>query len=73
MRKNRAMHRMVVLALPRVVAFDLAIPSQIFGHADRAHLYRVDIVAQMPLVQTTTGYAFTRTPELAAAAPGLSH
>jgi hypothetical protein len=31
-------HRVVVLALPQTVAFDLAVPAQVFGHRDeRAH------------------------------------
>lgn len=61
------MHRMAVLALPHVVAFDLAIPMQVFGHVDRAHLYQLDVIAETPLIPTTTGYAITRTAELAAA------
>ena len=33
------MHRVVALALPEVVAFDLAIPSQVFGHPDERPHY----------------------------------
>jgi hypothetical protein len=29
---GRGVHRVVALALPGVVAFDLSIPAQIFGH-----------------------------------------
>ena len=32
MRKSSATHRVAVLALPRVVAFDLTIATQVFGH-----------------------------------------
>ena len=68
MRNNAAMHRIAVLALPDVVAFDLAIALQVFGHADRRHLYRVDVAAEHDVVPTTTGYGLTRTAGLAALA-----
>ena len=29
------MHRVVALVLPQVVAFDLAVPAQVFGHPGR--------------------------------------
>ena len=64
MRKNAAMHHIVVLALPDVVAFDLAIPLQVFGHVDRRHHYRVDVAAEQHETPTTTGYAVTRTADL---------
>jgi transcriptional regulator GlxA family with amidase domain len=52
------MHRVVALALPDVVAFDLAIPAQVFGHEDERQLYSFAVCAAEPgLVQTTTGYA----------------
>ncbi|MDQ0095030.1 GlxA family transcriptional regulator [Paeniglutamicibacter psychrophenolicus] len=52
------MHRVVALALPDVVAFDLAIPAQVFGHVDERQLYSFAVCAAEPgLVQTTTGYA----------------
>jgi transcriptional regulator GlxA family with amidase domain len=51
-------HRVVALALPDVVAFDLAIPGQIFGHADQHEHYRFTICAPTPgQVPSTTGYA----------------
>ena len=66
MRNNPAMHRIAVLTLPHVVAFDLAIPLQVFGHGDRRDHYRVDVVAEEPVVPTTTGYGITRTAPLSA-------
>jgi transcriptional regulator GlxA family with amidase domain len=52
------MHRVVALALPDVVAFDLAIPAQVFGHEDERQLYSFAVCAAEPgLVPTTTGYA----------------
>lgn len=57
MRKDPAIHRIAVLALPRVVAFDLAIPMQVFGHDDQAERYRVRLCAAVPgEVETTSGY-----------------
>jgi hypothetical protein len=37
------MHRVAVLALDRVVAFDLSIPAQIFGHVDERDRYRLTV------------------------------
>lgn len=57
MRKHSAIHQIVVLALPRVVAFDLAIPMQVFGHEDQAERYRVRLCAPAPSqVPTTSGF-----------------
>jgi len=52
------MHAVVALAIPRVVAFDLAIPAQVFGHADEAGRYEFTVCAQQPgSVPTTTGFS----------------
>ena len=52
------MHRVVALALPDVVAFDLAIPAQVFGHEDERERYSFRVCAARPgLVPTTSGYA----------------
>ena len=52
------MHRVVALALPEFVAFDLSIPAQIFGHVSERHRYGFTVCAQRPgLVDTTTGFA----------------
>ncbi|WP_411720801.1 GlxA family transcriptional regulator [Mycetocola sp.] len=52
------MHRVVALALPDVVAFDLAIPAQVFGHEDERERYSFRVCAAQPgLVPTTSGYA----------------
>jgi transcriptional regulator GlxA family with amidase domain len=51
-------HHVAVLALDRVVAFDLAIPAQIFGHEDERDRYRLTICAEQPgPVRTSTGFA----------------
>lgn len=52
------MHRIVALALPEVVAFDLAIPAQVFGHRDERDRYAFGVCAgQAGLVASTTGFA----------------
>lgn len=49
-------HQVAVLALPAVVAFDLAIPCQVFGHRDEAGRYAVTVCARDDdPVPTTTG------------------
>lgn len=51
------MHRVVALALTEVVAFDLAIPAQVFGHPDWAGEYTFEVAAPRPgPVATTTGF-----------------
>ncbi|MFE7954832.1 GlxA family transcriptional regulator [Streptomyces sp. NPDC057413] len=51
------MHHVVALALPRVVAFDLAIPAQIFGGPDGPGSYRFTLCAPAAgPVPTTTGF-----------------
>jgi transcriptional regulator GlxA family with amidase domain len=51
-------HQVVALVLPDVVAFDLAIPSQVFGHQDERDRYSFAVCTQVPgTVPTTTGYA----------------
>lgn len=51
-------HRVVALALPHVVAFDLAIPAQVFGHGDEIDRYDFSVCSQAPgLVPSTTGFA----------------
>lgn len=52
------MHALVALALPDVVAFDLAIPAQIFGHRSEAERYSFTVCSPTPgPVPSTTGYA----------------
>ncbi len=60
MRKDSAMHRVVALALERVVAFDLSIPAQVFGRPDpdlgpAGYAFTVCAAAPGP-VATTTGF-----------------
>ena len=51
------MHTVVALALPEVVAFDLAIPAQVFGHRTETERYRFAVCAPTPgPVASTTGY-----------------
>lgn len=50
------MHRIAVLALDRVVAFDLAIPAQIFGHADERDRYELRVCGERAgPVETSSG------------------
>jgi transcriptional regulator GlxA family with amidase domain len=52
------MHHVAVLALDSVVAFDLSIPAQIFGHEDERQRYALSICAEHPgPVMTSTGFA----------------
>ena len=53
------MHAVVALALPTVEAFDLAIPSQVFGdQAIHAERYTFTVCAPTAgLVRSTAGYA----------------
>lgn len=52
------MHIMVALALPEVVAFDLATPAQVFGHRSERDRYQFMICSPVPgLVSSSTGFA----------------
>lgn len=52
------MHRVVALVLPQVVAFDLAVPAQVFGHPDEGDRYRFEVCTPVPgLVPSTTRFA----------------
>jgi len=52
------MHRVVALALPQVVAFDLSIPAQVFGRLGRHSPYSFQACTPTPgSVPTTTGFA----------------
>ena len=54
------MHRVVALALPDVVAFDLSIPAQVFGHVEERHRYAFSVCAQRPsAVPSTTGFSIS--------------
>jgi len=53
-------HRVAVLALADVVAFDLSIPAQVFGHRDERDRYEVLVCsARSRSVPTTTGFSVT--------------
>lgn len=57
---TRSRQLVAVLALPEVVAFDLAIPAQVFGHRDERDRYRVHVCASRPgPVATTSGFEIT--------------
>ncbi len=43
-----AVHRVVALAIPDVVAFDLSIPAQVFGHYDERDRYSFAVCAERP-------------------------
>ncbi len=63
------MHRIVALALPDVVAFDLSVPAQVFGHREERGRYEFTVCAQRPgPVPTTTGFAIQATAGLQALA-----
>jgi transcriptional regulator GlxA family with amidase domain len=52
------MHRVVALVIPQVVAFDLSIPAQIFGHAEERERYDFAICTEHPgEIATTTGFS----------------
>jgi transcriptional regulator GlxA family with amidase domain len=54
---ERGPHRVVALALPAVVAFDLSIPAQIFGHREESSRYAFSVCSSTvgPL-PTSTGF-----------------
>jgi transcriptional regulator GlxA family with amidase domain len=57
MRKDPAMHVVAVLALDGVVAFDLSVPAQVFGHADERGRYELRVCGTQPgPVRTSTGF-----------------
>jgi transcriptional regulator GlxA family with amidase domain len=50
-------HTVVALALPGVVAFDLSIPSMVFGHPAESHWYEFEVCGVEPgLVETASGF-----------------
>src|ERR1700744_4626484 len=53
-------HRVVALALPDVVAFDLSIAAQVFGHRDERERYSFTVCAEHPgAVSSTTGFSIS--------------
>lgn len=61
------MHLVVALVLPKVVAFDLAVPAQVFGHPDERDRYAFATCTPEPgLVPSTTGFAIEVTAGLEA-------
>jgi transcriptional regulator GlxA family with amidase domain len=61
------MHHVVVLALPDVVAFDLSVPAQVFGHRTEQGRYALTVCAERPAtVPSTTGFAVQASAGLAA-------
>lgn len=54
------MHNVVALALPEVVAFDLSIPAQVFGHTDERTRYAFTVCApRRGPVPSTTGFTIS--------------
>jgi transcriptional regulator GlxA family with amidase domain len=50
-------HRVVALALPEVVAFDLSIAAQVFGHRDERDRYTFTVCAEQPgPMPSSTGF-----------------
>jgi transcriptional regulator GlxA family with amidase domain len=61
------MHHVAVLALDGVVAFDLSIPTQVFGHRDERERYRMVIAGERPgPVTATAGFGIVATHGLGA-------
>ncbi|MEV6609482.1 helix-turn-helix domain-containing protein [Kutzneria sp. NPDC051319] len=61
------MHRIVALALADVVAFDLSVPAQIFGHRDERDRYDFTVCSEhRGPVPTTTGFSIEATADLKA-------
>ncbi|MCU1683734.1 MAG: transcriptional regulator, AraC family with amidase-like domain [Amycolatopsis sp.] len=59
------MHKVVALALGDVVAFDLSIPAQIFGHRTERERYEFTVCGERAgSVQSTTGFAVRATAGL---------
>ncbi len=51
-------HRVVALAIPDVVAFDLSIPAHVFGHDDERDRYSFTVCAERPGdIPTSTGFS----------------
>ncbi len=54
------LHRVVALALPEVVAFDLSIAAQVFGHRDERERYAFTVCTERPgVVMSTTGFTIS--------------
>jgi transcriptional regulator GlxA family with amidase domain len=52
------MHRMAILAIPDVVALQVAVPGQVFGHRDQRENYSVSVCAEfVGAVRSTTGFS----------------
>jgi transcriptional regulator GlxA family with amidase domain len=55
--EERGPHRVVALALPAVVAFDLSIAAQVFGHRDERSRYAFSVCSSRPgPLPTSTGF-----------------
>jgi len=62
-------HTVVALALPNVVAFDLAIPAEIFGNRSERERYQFTVCTPVPgPLLTSTGFAVQADRDLAALA-----
>jgi transcriptional regulator GlxA family with amidase domain len=61
------MHRVVALVIPDVVAFDLSVPAQVFGHRKERHRYAFTVCAERPgLIPSTTSFGVQATAGLEA-------
>ncbi|HEX4015758.1 MAG TPA: helix-turn-helix domain-containing protein [Frankiaceae bacterium] len=61
-------HRVVAVAVPEVVAFDLSIPAQVFGHRDERERYSFTVCSLQagPVPTTTAGFSVNASASLAA-------
>jgi transcriptional regulator GlxA family with amidase domain len=60
-------HRVVAVAVPEVVAFDLSIPAQVFGHRDERERYSFGVCSFRagPVATTTAGFSINASTTLA--------
>ena len=62
------MHRVIAVAVPEVVAFDLSIPAQVFGHRDERERYAFSVCSFRAgrVATTTAGFSINASTSLAA-------
>src|SRR3954447_4050782 len=60
-------HRVVAVAVPEAVAFDLSIPAQVFGHRDEREIYGFSVCSFQagPVATTTAGFSINASTSLA--------
>jgi transcriptional regulator GlxA family with amidase domain len=56
------MHRVVAVAIPDVILFDLAIPAEVFGREIERHRYAFEVCAERPGAASSTSGVDVRVP-----------